>query len=161
MNSNHRVVLSELITAATINLNLRSLDREAVLEELVNQIPELSDQTPARLTLIRALHERELLHSTGIGDGVALPHARNGLVGLVNHAIIVFGRHPKGINFGAIDQIPARLFFLLIAPTVTQHLGILARISRLLRDPKLRQSLLAVERPEKLIELIKSAEAKI
>jgi mannitol/fructose-specific phosphotransferase system IIA component (Ntr-type) len=82
-------------------------------------------------------------------------------VGLVNHAIIVFGRHPKGINFGAIDQIPARLFFLLIAPTVTQHLGILARISRLLRDPKLRQSLLTAERPEKVIELVQSAEAKI
>lgn len=161
MNNNNRVVLSELITPATINLNLRSFDRESVLEELVNQIPELADQTPARLTLIRALHDRELLHSTGIGDGVALPHARNGLVGLVNHAIIVFGRHPKGINFGAIDQIPARLFFLLIAPTVTQHLGILARISRLLRDPKLRQALLTAERPEKVLELVKTAEAKI
>lgn len=161
MNSNNRVVLSELLTPAAINLNLHSLDRESVLEELVNQIPELKDQTPARLTLIRALHERELLHSTGIGDGVALPHARNGLVGLVNHSIIVFGRHPKGINFGAIDQIPARLFFLLIAPTVTQHLGILARISRLLRDPKLRQGLLAADRPDKVIELIKGAESKL
>lgn len=161
MNNLNRVVLSELITPATINLNLRSLDRESVLEELVNQIPELTDQTPARLTLIRALHDRELLHSTGIGDGVALPHARNGLVGLVNRAIIVFGRHPNGINFGAIDQIPARLFFLLIAPTVTQHLGILARISRLLRDPKLRQALLAADRPEKVIDLFKAAEDKI
>jgi mannitol/fructose-specific phosphotransferase system IIA component (Ntr-type) len=57
--------------------------------------------------------------------------------------------------------VPARLFFLLIAPTVTQHLAMLAKISRLLRDPKLRQSLLAADRPEKVLALIREAEAKM
>ena len=158
MKINNSVVVSQLLSAATINLNLRSVDRVSVLEELVKQIPDLAKQPVARETLLHALHESEKLHSTGIGDGIALPHARNALVGLVNHSIIVFGRHESGIPYGALDNIPARLFFLLIAPTVTQHLAILARLSRLLRDPKLRQNLLHAERPEKVIAIVREAE---
>src|SRR5262249_26254994 len=104
MKNSNPVLVSELISPAGINLNLKSTDRDSVLEELVNQIPELFGQAEARQTLLRALHEREQLHSTGIGDGIALPPARNALVGLVDHAIIIFGRHPPGINFGAIDK---------------------------------------------------------
>ncbi len=152
--------VSELFSPAAINLNLASTDRDAVLNELVNQIPQLAKQPEARKTLLRALQERELLHSTGIGDGIALPHARNALVGLVDEPIVVFARHATGIPYGAIDGVPARLFFLLIAPTVTQHLGVLARLSRILRDPKVRQNLLTAERPEKVISLIRDAEAK-
>ncbi len=161
MTTASSVVLSDLLSPRAINLNLQSADRDAVLGELVEQIPQLADQPAARQTLLRALHEREQLHSTGIGDGIALPHARNGLVGLVDQSIIVFGRHPTGIPYGAIDAVPARLFFLLIAPTVTQHLAILARLSRLLRDPKLRQNLLAADKPEKVIALIREGEAKM
>ena len=154
------ILINDLLSAATIKLNLTSPDRETVLGELVDQIPQLASEPEAKQTLLRALHEREALHSTGIGDGIALPHSRNALVGLVNDPIIVFGRHPKGIAYEAIDGIPARLFFLLIAPTVTQHLGILARLSRLLRDPKLRQSLLSAQTPENVLSLISAAEAK-
>jgi mannitol/fructose-specific phosphotransferase system IIA component (Ntr-type) len=152
--------ITELFSPAAMNLNLASTDRDTVLNELVNQIPQLAKQTEARKTLLRALRERELLHSTGIGDGIALPHARNALVGLVDEPIVVFARHATGIPYGAIDNVPARLFFLLIAPTVTQHLGILARLSRILRDPKVRQSLLTADRPEKVISLIQDAETK-
>jgi len=161
MNNSASVVLSALLAPATINLNLQSADRDAVLGELVNQIPQLAGEREARQTLLRALHERERLHSTGIGDGIALPHARNALVGLVDHSLIVFGRHERGIPYDAIDKVPARLFFLLLAPTVTQHLAILARLSRLLRDPKLRQSLLTANTPETVIALIREAEAKL
>ena len=161
MKNAKALVVSQLFAPATINLNLRSMNRDALLEELVNQIPELNKQPDARRTLLRALHEREQLHSTGIGDGIALPHARNALVGLVNHSIIVFGRHPVGIAYGAIDNIPARLFFLIIAPTVTQHLAILARLSRLLRDPKVRQNLLAADRPQRVLEILSEAEASM
>src|SRR6266568_2768333 len=161
MKINNSFVVSELLSPATINLNLRSTDREAVLGELVNQIPELAKQPEARETLLTALHERERLHSTGIGDGIALPHTRNALVGLVDHSIVVFARHSTGIPYGAIDNIPARLFFLLVAPTVTQHLAILARLSRLLRDPKLHQNLLTADRPEKVIAIVREAEAKM
>jgi len=155
------VVLSALLSPATIKLDLQSTDRDSVLTELVDQIPQLANEPAARQTLLRALHERERLHSTGIGDGIALPHARNALVGLVDAPLMVFGRHAQGIPYDAIDGVPARLFFLLLAPTVTQHLGILARLSRILRDPTLRQSLLSVESPQEVIALIREAEAKM
>ena len=161
MNNAKSVVLSELLSPATIILDLKSADRDSVLAELVNHISQLADQPDARQTLLRALHEREQLHSTGIGDGVALPHSRNALVGLVDQSIMVFGRHKQGIPYGAIDSVPARLFFLLIAPTVTQHLAILARLGRLLRSPKLRQNLLAADKAEKVLALIREAEAKL
>ena len=160
MKNSNPVVLSELLSPAAINLDLRSADQDSVLGELVNQIPQLADQPEARQTLLHALREREQLHSTGIGDGIALPHSRNALVGLVDKPIMVFGRHKQAIPYGAIDSVPARLFFLLVAPTVTQHLAILARLSRLLRDPNLRQSLLAADKPEKVIALIREEEAK-
>jgi len=153
-------VVSELLSPATINLNLKSADRESVLAELVNQIPQLAGQPEGRETLLRALHEREELYSTGIGDGIALPHSRNALVGLVDRPVMVFGRHAQGIPYGAIDAVPARLFFLLVAPTVTQHLAILARLGRLLGDPKLRQNLLTADKPEAVIALIREAEGK-
>jgi nitrogen PTS system EIIA component len=154
-------ILSTLLSPAAINLNLNSADRDSVLGELVDQVPQLAGQAEARQTLLRALREREQLHSTGIGDGIAVPHSRNALVGLVDQPILVFGRHAKGIPYGAIDEVPARLFFLLVAPTVTQHLAILARLSRLLRDPRLRQSLLAADKPEKVLSLVRDAEAKL
>ena len=160
MKNSHSVVLSELLSPTTIALDLKSADRDAVLSELVNQIPQLAARPDARQTLLRALREREQLHSTGIGDGIALPHARNALVGLVDEAIVVFGRHNGGIPYDAIDSVPARLFFLLVAPTVTQHLAILARLSRLLRDPKLRQNLLTADRVEGVLALVREAEGK-
>jgi mannitol/fructose-specific phosphotransferase system IIA component (Ntr-type) len=161
MTNSSSIVISDLLSPARINLKLQSADRETVLAELVDQIPELVDQPEARATLLRALHEREQLHSTGIGDGIALPHSRNALVGLVDKPLLVFGRHAQGIPYDAIDAIPARLFFLLIAPTVTQHLGILARLGRLLRDPKLRKDLLAADAPEKVIDLFRAEEATV
>lgn len=150
--------LSELLSPARINLQLGSDDRESVLLELVDQIPELEAQPQARQVLLRALQEREQLYSTAIGDGIALPHSRNALVGLVDKPLIVFGRHAKGIAYGAPDALPARLFFLVVAPTVTQHLAVLARLTRLIRDPKLRQTLLVAKDPQEVIELFREAE---
>src|ERR1700753_3076475 len=100
------IVLSQLISPASVNLELKSTDREGVLEELVNQVAAIAKQPEARQTLLRALREREQLHSTGIGDGVALPHARNALVGLVEKPVIIFGRSAQGVPFGAIDGAP-------------------------------------------------------
>ena len=161
MNNASPIVLSELFSPATINLDLRSSTRDEVIEELVNQIPQFKNQPEQRQTLIRALHEREQLHSTGIGDGIALPHARNALVGMVDKPLVIFGRHATGIPYGAIDRLPTRIFFLVIAPTVTQHLGILARITRILRAPKVRQNLLSADSPEKVLASIREAEARL
>ena len=156
-----RILVSNLISTPTIELRLTGRRRDDVLLELVGKIPEIAGRAEAKQTLLRALQEREQLHSTGIGDGVALPHARNALVGLVEKPVIVFGRHDQGIPFGSIDAQPARLFFLLVTTTVTQHLQLLARVSRLIRDTKLRQDLTTADKPEKVIALIREAELKM
>lgn len=161
MANGNSLSIGALLSPETINLNLKSQDRDSVLSELVNQIPDLAGEPEARQTLLRALREREQLHSTSIGDGIALPHARNALVGLVDHPILVLGRHATGIPYDAIDSVPARLFFLLVAPTVTQHLAMLARLSRLLRDPTLRINLLNAVTPGKVISLIQEVETSI
>jgi nitrogen PTS system EIIA component len=161
MTNTGPIVLSGLISPATIILNLQGADRDAVLAELVAQVPAIAGQPEAQQNLLRALREREQLHSTGIGDSVAVPHARNALVGLVTQPVVVFGRHAGGIPYDAIDGAPARLFFLVVAPTVTQHLAALARISRLLRDPKLRQGLLAADGTKKVMALIQEAERRM
>jgi mannitol/fructose-specific phosphotransferase system IIA component (Ntr-type) len=154
----NRFCVSDLLAPAAVLLHLASPDRDALLAELAAAIPELRAAPEKRDSLLLALRQREELHSTGIGDGVALPHARTALTGLVQQPVIVFGRHAKGINFGAIDGRPVQLFFLLVTTSVTQHLQILARISRLLRGAALRQKLLAVDRPEQVITLIREVE---
>ncbi len=156
-----RFGISQLLRPETIEIKLAGSQRDEVLAELVRKIPEIASQKDAQATLLRALQERETLCSTGIGDGVALPHCRNALVGLVDKPVIVFGRHPAGIPYGSVDGSPARLFFLLVAPTVSQHLQVLSRLSRLLRDPRLRQNLQTAERPERVLALIAEAEAGI
>jgi|SRR6185295_11925725 len=157
----HPKSVVSLISNATIELRLAGRQRDEVLAQLVGRIAEIADRPEDRQTLLRALQEREQLHSTGIGDGVALPHARNALVGLVQKPVIVFGRHDQGIPYGSIDARPAHLFFLLVTTTVTQHLQILARISRLVRDPALRHELMRADKPEKVLALIRDAEARM
>ncbi|HXN54964.1 MAG TPA: PTS sugar transporter subunit IIA, partial [Myxococcales bacterium] len=97
--------------------------------------------------LLEVLLEREKLGSTGIGEGVAIPHGK--LAG-VPSVIAAFGRSRAGIDFAAVDGKPARLFFLLFAPENSAgiHLKALARISRLLRSPTFRQAIL--DAPDRL-----------
>ena len=162
MQNSGSVTLSELLSPARIKLELESNDRESVLGELVNCIPELSDRPEAKQTLLRALHEREQLHSTGIGDGIALPHSRNALVGLVDQPVVVFGRHPQGIAYGAPDAIPARLFFLIVGPEASagQHVKVLSRIARLVRRDTLREQLCQADTPDQFYSALLDAEAR-
>ena len=99
-------VLNKLLSPAVINLNLTSADRDSVLGELVNQIPQLATQPKARQTLLRALHEREQLHSTGIGDGIAVPHSRNALVGLVDQPIWCSAGMRRGFRMAPLTAFP-------------------------------------------------------
>jgi mannitol/fructose-specific phosphotransferase system IIA component (Ntr-type) len=157
-SESNRFCVSELLAKPTILLKLAGDSRDAILTELAAAIPELRDAPEKRALLLQALREREELHSTGIGEGVALPHARTALTGLVRQPVIVFGRHPTGISYGAIDGRPVQLFFLLVTTSVTQHLQILARISRLLRSAPLRQKLLTADRPESILSLVRDVE---
>lgn len=161
VNAPGSLALSDLLSPQSIHLALEGRECDETLAELIGRIPGIADRPEARQMLLRALQEREQLHTTNLGDGVAMPHARNALVGLVDQPTVVFGRHDKGVPYGPADRHPAHLFFLFVAPSVTQHLALASRAARLLRAPRLRQSLLDAGTPESVIGLIRDAEAAL
>lgn len=103
--------------------------------------------------MLHVLLERERLGSTGIGDGIAIPHGK--LPGL-EEMVVSFGRSREGIAFEAMDGKPVHLFFLLMAPenSAGQHLKALAKISRMLKDANFRKSLLEAKLHEDLFRII-------
>lgn len=120
--------------------DLTSRQKDQVLAELAAKV---EDRNPwlNRAELYEILLERERLGSTGIGDGVAIPH---GKVKNAKELVLVFGRSLVGVDFNSLDGRPAQLFFLLVAPDTAAgiHLKMLARISRILKDPATRKRLL-------------------
>ncbi len=110
--------------------------------------------------MLQVLLERERLGSTGIGEGIAIPHGK--LQGL-DEILLSFGRSSEGIDFDAMDGKPVHLFFLLMAPenSAGLHLKILAKISRMLKDPALRNNLLQAKSKEKIWRIIEEQEQKI
>lgn len=147
--------LVEFLPPEAVHADLAGRTSREVLEELCRPLVAAAD--PARL--LEALLLREALGSTGIGGGFAIPHARvEGLPGL----LASFGRAPSGIPFGAIDNQPVRLFFLLFAPAGSSaglHLRALARISRVFRSEALREALLSATTSLDLHRLIAEADA--
>lgn len=129
------------LPAEAIIPDLTATLRDDVLAELaanvVSRFPELS-----LAEIVRILRERELLGSTGIGDGVAIPHGK--LRNMSCEPVLAFGRSISGVEFNSLDDRKAHLFFLILAPdsAVDAHLRMLARISRVLKDPAVRKGLL-------------------
>ncbi len=103
--------------------------------------------------IVHTLMEREKLGSTGIGDGIAIPHAK--IPGL-SDVLVSFGRSMRGVPFDALDGKPVHLFFLLVAPeqAASQHLKALAKISRMLKDTEFRTQLMDAESRQGLYEAI-------
>jgi mannitol/fructose-specific phosphotransferase system IIA component (Ntr-type) len=124
-------------------------------------IPDLQNRAAEQMTLWQSLVDREKLHTTAVGEGLAFPHARNAMGNLLKKPAIVIGRHDKGVPWGATDNKPVQLFFLLAAPSLTEHLHLLSQTSRILRISKTRQELLAAQEAGKVIEILKAAEAKL
>jgi nitrogen PTS system EIIA component len=150
--------IAEFLREELVIPELRANDKPAVLAELseglVRVYPNLNAQ---RLT--QTLLEREKLGSTGIGEGVAIPHGKlPGIPGL----IAAFARKRTGVDFAAIDGKPTYLFFVLFAPenSAGVHLKALARISRLFRQPQLRKSILDAEGKAAIFRLISEEDAK-
>ncbi|MFO7811341.1 MAG: PTS sugar transporter subunit IIA [Pelovirga sp.] len=144
--------ISELLNSQAIISELSATDKKEVLEELtetlVTLVPELD-----RRRVLEVLHEREKLGSTGIGDGVAIPHGKIANLGSLQ---LVFARSSKGVDFESMDGQLAQLFFLLIAPegAVGVHLKTLARISKLLKDVNVRKQLLAAKDAAAIYQII-------
>ena len=143
---------SELINKNYIIPEFKSSTKKQVLEELVEALASNNVEID-KVELLNALLEREKLGSTGIGDGVAIPHGKlNGL----DNIILLFGKSGQGVDFDAIDRKPVCMVFLLVAPADSAglHLKALARLSRMLREKEFKNSLLMASDAEALLKII-------
>ena len=150
--------ITDILDEASIIQDLRSTGKKGILEELSNVLVQ-GGKLPDRDKVVEVLLEREKLGSTGIGDGIAIPHGKmKGIKALVTS----FGRSIKGVNFESIDNKPTHLFFLLVAPENSAgiHLKALARISRLLKDPSFRNRLMEARDRQDLFEIIAEEDEK-
>jgi PTS system nitrogen regulatory IIA component len=138
-------------------LQLEAADKDQVLTEMAKSLGVAEPSVDAE-SLLAVLRDREELQSTGIGDGVAIPHGK--LPGL-DRLLASFARSP-GVEFAAIDGQPTRLFFLLVVPEHSggQHLKALARISRFLRDESFREKLIAAVGLDEVFAAIEEEDAK-
>ena len=133
------MLLSQLLTPQRIRIPLAAVDNPAALRELVAMVAQ--DDQMAAADLLLAVEEREAVLSTGIGHGVAIPHGRSGKV---REVLVSAGVSAAPIEYGSLDGAPVRLFFLLIGPENEAgiHVRALSRISRLVRQPIVRELLL-------------------
>jgi nitrogen PTS system EIIA component len=144
--------LSEILVIDNIIPELQAQDKKGVLGELAEVIASY-DANINKDTLIKVLIEREHLGSTGIGDGVAIPH---GKLSSVEQPIISFGRSKKGLDFDSMDGQPAFLFFLLLAPENSSgiHLQVLTKIARILKSSAFRKELMQIDSREEIYQTI-------
>ncbi|MDD5217919.1 MAG: PTS sugar transporter subunit IIA [Candidatus Omnitrophica bacterium] len=150
--------ITEFLDKRGIKIGLESVEKEDVLKELVDILAEVKDIGDKK-NIVKSLIERESLGSTGIGQGIAIPH---GKTDRVSEIVAVLGISRKGVNFEALDGEPVYIFFLLVAPkeTAGPHLKALAQISRLLRDSYFCELIKRCKTPAEVFELIRKEEDK-
>ena len=144
--------IAEVLKKDFVLEQLSSRTKGDVLKELADAV--LSDRTDYQPgEAVNVLLEREKLGSTGIGDGIAIPH---GKLNIVDDLAISFGRSKEGIDFNAMDGKLVYLFFLLLAPenAAGQHLKMLAKLSRMLKDATFRKNLLEAPSKEEIYRII-------
>jgi PTS system fructose-specific IIC component len=148
--------ISEFLKPEAIIMQMKSRDKIAALKELVDNIVD-NKAVENGEELQKALAKRENLESTGIGDGIAIPHARTDAV---KNLILAFARSEEGVDFSAIDGKPSYLIFLIASPKnkKSEYIMALAKLSRLLRKQDVRQLLKKASNPEEILDIIKKKE---
>ena len=151
--------ITDFLFSTHIIPSLKAITKEEVLAELVEVLAR-NDTDVNKQELVQILIEREELGSTGIGDGVAIPH---GKFEGIDHILAGFGKSERGVDFNSMDSKPAHLFFVLIAPknSAGDHLKALARISRVIKDPILKRSLLSAETTEEIYNLLEESDLRL
>ena len=148
--------VADYIKVDTINLNLESKTKNAVIRELYNNLEETNLIKDEELGL-NDIFAREEMGSTGIGKKIALPHAKTKAV---DELIATFGISRNGIDYESLDNENVNIFFMFLCPEekTQEYLKVLARISRLIRDDKFIDKLLKAESNGEIIEIIRDAE---
>jgi PTS system nitrogen regulatory IIA component len=150
--------IKDLLQGNLVIEDIKSVDKPGVIREFASLLQH-AGKVAAAEELVRVLMEREALGSTGIGDGVAIPHGKLRGIGDI---VVAFGRSRQGVEFQSMDEKPAHIFFLLVTPDDRpgEHLKTLARISRILKNPDLRQKLLEAPHGRDLLQLILEEDLK-
>ncbi len=138
--------------------SLEGMDKRSILKELSGVLVKPCQVASAE-EILQVLVEREKLGSTGIGEGIAIPHGR---LKKLKTFFISFGRSIKGVDFDSIDHHPSQLFFLVMAPenSAVDNLKLLGRIVTLLKDPSFKKRLMGAQTREKLFQIISEEDEK-
>ena len=150
--------IADILTKEHIITELNSYNKNDVLNELSSFLKE-KGEISNKENLLVALIEREKLGSTGIGENVAIPHAK---ISEIDKIITVFARSQNGVEFESLDQKPVNFIFLVIAPenSTSQHLKALARISRLFKNASLRESVLRTNEADQIYSILVDEDSK-
>jgi PTS system nitrogen regulatory IIA component len=137
---------------------LGGTDKSSVLNELSGILAKPCGVASPR-ELMKVLLEREKLGSTGIGEGVAIPHGR---LKRLKQFFISFGRSTRGVDFDSIDQKPCQIFFMVMAPenSAVENLNLLGRIARLLKDSSFKKKLMSAKTQKEIFEIISEEDDK-
>jgi fructose-specific phosphotransferase system IIA component len=148
--------LSKFCGEDLISFEVSAQTKDEVIKELVD-LASSSKLVKDAAQLLKDILEREKLVTTGVGYGVAFPHAKSKAI---RGIIIAFGRSKRGIDFDSMDKKPVHLFFLIAAPedAIGAHLNVMARISFLMRSEKNRDKLMKIKSPKELLEVLDSYE---
>lgn len=145
-----------LLQEENIVLDLKSRNKDGVLKELALVLHKQCPQVKME-SLYRVLRDRELLGSTGVGNGVAIPH---GKIEKLDRILIGFGRNQNGIAFDSVDNQPVHLLVMLLSPVqvIDEYLKTLAALSRLLRQPETRKILRTTASREEIVAIFNKAD---
>lgn len=148
--------LSKFCEEQLISFDLAASNKNEVIEELV-ELAGSSKLVKDKSLLLKDIITRENLVTTGVGYGVAFPHAKTKAT---KGIVIAFGRSDKGVDFEAMDKQPVHLFFLIAAPedAIGAHLKVMAHLSYLMKSEKNREKLLTVKSPGELLQIIDTIE---
>jgi len=151
--------IMDFLSRKAVTADLKQTDKPGVIKELVELLFN-AREIKNKDSLISSLLEREALGSTGIGQGIAIPHAKSPTA---KKLVVAFGLSRNGINFDALDGEPVYICFLLVAPpgSAGPHLKALARISRLLKDKSFRSSLKNAKDEKEILEIIKKEDQRM
>ncbi len=143
--------ITDILTPECIELGLKAGCKRELLASLAHKAAEISGEDHE--LILNTLMDREHLGSTGVGDGVAIPHGK--IEGL-NRVMGVFARLNNPVDFESLDNAPVDLCFLLLAPAnaTAAHLKALAKVARLLRDEDTRTALRDADSPEVVFALV-------